>query len=133
MSLDYSKAGCTACQRQTVMSYDGRIIGYLEGDTFVKPVIGSKHRLLKPPAWAVDSMAFDQQIKTAATMFRVEDKETDTVYEVPVVYFDQHKGVLDRGFGRQYFLPLSRWKVDSNGNGKKPLQLAFSFGGDAIA
>lgn len=133
MSLAYSKTRCTACQRQTVMSCDGRTIGYLEGDTFIKPVIGSKHRLLKPPAWAVDSEAFDHQIKTMATMFRVEDKETDVVYEVSVAYFDEHKGQLDRGFGRQYFLPLSRWKVDSNGNGKKPLQLAFSFGGDAIA
>ena len=118
-------------KRQIVRSYDGKTIGYLESDVFVKPVIGSKHRLLKPPAWAVDAEAFDEQIRTKATTFRVEDKETDTVYEVSVDFFDQHKGVLDRGFGRQYFLPLARWKVHPNGNSEKSVQLPLGLDGDA--
>ena len=124
MSLTYSRAACQASQRQNIRSYDGKIIGYLDGDTFVKPLCGSKHQLKRPPAWAVDAEAFDEQIKPYASTFRIEDKETDTVYEVPVAFFDQHKGFLDRGYGPQYFLVLSKWEiVKQNGNGCKQLSL----------
>jgi hypothetical protein len=128
MSIEYSRAASPSSQRQVVRSCDGRIIGYLEGDIFKKPVSASKHKLRKPPAWAIDAEAFDWQIKGAATVFRVEDKETGKVYEVSVAYFDQHKGEFDRGFGRQYFLPLARWKTHENGNGGR--QLTLWGGGD---
>ncbi len=124
MSLTNCRTACQTSQRQPVRSCDGKIIGYINGNTFVKPLYGSKHQLKRPPAWAVDAEAFDEQIKPYASTFRIEDKETDTVYEVPVDYFDQHKGFLDRGFGPQYFLVLSKWEtVKQNGNGCKQLSL----------
>lgn len=119
---DRTKSPTSQCQ--TVRSYDGKIIGYLDCDTFVKPLCGSKHQLKQPPAWAIDALAFDEQIRPYAATFRIEDKETDTIYEVPVAFFDQHKGFLDRGYGPQYFLVLSKWEiVKQNGNGCKQLSL----------
>ena len=112
-------------QRQAVRSYDGKVIGYLEGDTFVKRVDGSKHRLQKPPGWAVDARAYDEDIRTRATTFRVEDRETGEVFEASVAYFDEHKGEFDRRWGRQYYLPLSRWRVHRNGNGNRCRQLSL--------
>ena len=114
-------------KRQPVNLSDGRTIGWLEGDTFVKPVSGSKHRLRQPPAWAVDAEAFDQQVKSQAEEIVIWDRESDTKYRASIEDFDQHKGEFDRGFGRQYFLPLARWKTERNGNGGRQLSL---WGGD---
>ena len=133
MSLTYSRAACQASQRQNIRSYDGKIIGYLDGDTFVKPLCGSKHQLKRPPAWAVDAEAFDEQINPYASTFRIEDTESGATYEVTVDFFDRHKGYLNRGFGPQYFLPLTRWKEHHNGNGNGPVQLAFTLEGGAVA
>jgi hypothetical protein len=123
-----SVSNCSTKSRRLVKLPDGRVIGWLEGATFTKPVCGSKHRLRRPPAWAVDADVFDELIMPVAKELRIEDKETGTVYEVSVAYFDQHKGELDRHFGRQYFLPLARWKTHENGNGGK--QLTLWGGGD---
>ena len=109
--------------KRLVKLSDGRVVGWIEGDTFIRPVVGSRHQLRQPPAWAIDAEAFDKEIKPQATLFRVKDSETNTIYEVSTDYLDQHKGELDRGFGRQYFLPLSQWKVKPNGNGSKQLSL----------
>jgi hypothetical protein len=128
MSIEYSRAASPSSQRQVVRSCDGRIIGHLEEHVFHKSVSGSKHKLRRPPAWAIDAGAFDEVIRPIAKVFRIEDKETGTVYEVSVAYFDQHKGEFDRGFGRQYFLPLARWNTERNGNGGR--QLTLWEGGD---
>ena len=103
----------------------GKVIGYLEGDTFIKPVIGSKHRLRCPPAWAIDAEAFDREVQLHATEIVVIDKETGTNFYATVDAFNRLKGELDRGFGRQYYLTLNHWSV--NGNGHK--QLSFWDGG----
>ena len=127
MLYDYSSGTKQVSQSETVRSYDGKVIGYLKGDVFVKPVCASKHQLKKPPAWAVDAEAFDHQIKSMAKLFRIKDSETGNIYEVTIEYFDQHKGEFDRRFGRQYFLPLNQWRVielDSD----KPRQLALALG-----
>jgi hypothetical protein len=116
--------------RRPVKLPDGRVIGWLEGDTFIKPVSGSKHRLRKPPAWAIDAEAFDQQVKTQAKEVVIWDRESDTKYRASIEDFDQHKGEFDRGFFRQYFLALPRWEV-INTNGNRPIQLAFALEEDS--
>ncbi|MAH48843.1 hypothetical protein CMI37_23650 [Candidatus Pacearchaeota archaeon] len=104
---------------------DGKKIGYFEGDALIKEVNGSKHRLMRPPAWALDAAIFEEQVKTNAREIIIWDKETDIKYRASVEHFDKQKHVLDRGFGKQYFLMLSKWQViEPNGNG--PHQLAFA-------
>lgn len=96
---------------------NGRVIGRLEGDRFIKPVCASKHRLRTPPAWAIDAGVFDRSIRGLAREIVIWDRETDTRWRVQVEVFDEHKGTLDRGFGAQYFLPLPYWDViDPNGD-----------------
>jgi hypothetical protein len=104
-----------------------KIIGCLQNHTFIKRVIGSKHRLRCPPAWAIDAEAFDKEIKPNATEFVVLDKETGLEYHCLVENFDRLKGELDRGFGRQYFLTLNHWEVRDNGNHQLSL-----WGGDNL-
>jgi|TARA_Y100000310_G_scaffold64447_1_gene59969 hypothetical protein len=78
---------------------------------FVKVVYGPRHRLRKPPAWSIDAQAYDKLIRPAVQGIRIEDKETSpvTVYQSSIANFDAHKGVIDRGYGRQYFMILDRW------------------------
>lgn len=99
-----------------VVKIENKIIGCLEGNKFIKSVLGSKHQLKYPPAWAIDSNAFDTEIKPNATAMVVIDKEKDIKYFVSTDSFDRLKGTLDRGFGRQYFLTLNYWQVEENGN-----------------
>lgn len=114
----------TITRSMAIRSQDGNIAGCLKGDVFVKVAKGSRHQLRKPPAWAVDASAFDQ-IRHQARLFRIIDTETDRIFEVSIKDFDQYKGVFDRGFGRQYFLPLARWNVIEP-DSSKPRQLAFA-------
>ena len=95
---------------------DGKVIGTLENGKFTKVVIGSKHKLRHPLAWAIDADAFDTVIKSDATEIEVIDKEAGTRYRTPTEIFDQLKGELNRGFGRQYFLTLRHWQVEDSDN-----------------
>ena len=93
-----------------------KVIGCLQDNKFIKSVIGSKHRLRRPSAWAIDSNVFDEQIKPNAIEIVIMDKETGKTYHCSVETFDRLKGELDRGFGRQYFLTLSHWRIENNGH-----------------
>ena len=101
---------------KTPVKVQGKVIGYLKGHVFFKSVMGSKHRLRRPPAWALDAETFDEEIKPNATEFIVIDKETGLEYHCLVGNFDRLKGELDRGFGRQYFLTLGHWEGRNNGH-----------------
>jgi len=126
-----SICNCSTKSRRPVKLPDGRVIGWLEGKTFTKPVCGSKHRLRQPPAWAIDADAFDQQVKPQAKEIVIWDGESDTKYRASIENFDQHKGEFDRGFGRQYFLVLPRWDVIKT-NSDRPAQLTLFGGRDSI-
>lgn len=113
-------------KHKKVLKVGNKVVGYLEDNRFIKSVIGSKHQLRSPAAWAIDAEVFDGDIKPNATEIVVIDKETRIKYRTSVDSFDRLKGELDRGFGRQYFLTLTHWKIESNGNTQ--LELAL-FGG----
>ena len=45
----------------------------------------------------------------------IKDIETGQEYYCSIETFDRLKGIIDRGFGRQYFLTLNHWKVNGTG------------------
>ena len=105
-----------------------RTVGTLKDNRFIKQVIGSKHKLRYPSAWAIDAEAFDKEVRPNATEIIVIDKETGLKYHCQVKTFDRLKGELNRGFGRQYFLTLNHWLIEGNGH----RQLSF-WGSDGDA
>lgn len=107
--------------KRKALKVGNKTIGYFDGDRFIKPVIGSKHRLKYPPAWAIDAHAFDSEVMLHATEIVIQDKESGLEYHASVETFDRLKGELDRGFGRQYFLTLNHWQ--ERGNGHQQLSL----------
>ncbi|MDP2719570.1 MAG: hypothetical protein Q8P44_07060 [Dehalococcoidia bacterium] len=86
-----------------------KIIGHIDGKKFEKVVQGSKHMLKKPPAWCIDADAFDNEILPTCTEIIVRDTESGVEYYSTMFNFEQYKGTIDRGFGRQYFLTLNHW------------------------
>jgi hypothetical protein len=96
--------------RKRVIRLQGKVIGVIEGNTFSKSVRGSKHQLKHPPAWAIDAVVFDNEIKPNCARILITDKGTNTRYQVSVSNFDRHKVGIERGFGKQYYLPLPYWE-----------------------
>jgi len=111
----------SSTKQRRLVKVGNKVVGTLENNRFIKQVVGSKHRLRFPPAWAIDATAFDTEVKPNATEIVVMDRETDIDYHCSVEAFDRLKGELDRGFGRQYFLPINYWDV----RGTDHRQLAF--------
>lgn len=87
-----------------------------------KQVVGSKHFLQIPPAIAVDADLYDRY-RDKFDVLEVEDMETGRVYRVSATRFDYFRFVIDRGHGRQYALPLSRWARDDSSVEAKQLRL----------
>ena len=114
-----------SCRGQLLRLPDGKVAGRLEGDVFIKPVAGSRHMLRTPRAWAIDAELYEQ-VRPSIQRLVIQDKETGIGYYVSAEVFDRFRGVLDRGFGRQYFLSLTRWSVEHPGDAK---QLALIFDG----
>ena len=114
-----------SCPGQPVKLPDGKVVGRLEGDVFIKPVVGSRHMLRTPRAWAIDAELYEQ-VRPSIDRIVIEDRETGVRYHTTAEIFDTFRGELDRGFGRQYFLSLTRWSVERPGDAK---QLALNFDG----
>jgi hypothetical protein len=97
---------------KTLVKVNGKTIGWLENRIFHKHVLGSKHKLKFPAAWSIDAEAFDNEVKHKASQIEVLDKETGHRYTTSAECFDRFKIELNRGFGRQYALTLTYWKVE---------------------
>ena len=95
--------------RLAVKTQRGDFYGYIEGDTFVKHVYGSKHKLLKPEAWSIDANSFDKLIRPSCRVMVIIDRETNIRYQINVEDLIKYKGEINRGYGKQYFCILEHW------------------------
>ena len=97
-----------------IRSHDGKVIGQVRADgTFYKRVLGSKHMLHTPPAWAVDLSSIRYAQTVGAKRVVIYDRETKITYEATLLHFHKHHFRLDRDFGAQVALPLEFWTVHS--------------------
>lgn len=106
----------TAGKTQPITDASGRCVGSVNGDTFHRNAIGSKHMLRKPLGWAVDACILDQLHECNALRVTVTDSETGSTYAAPLDTFERYAIHLNRGYGPQRALPLGYWSVD----GKPP-------------
>lgn len=95
----------------------GRIIGAC----WVKTVRASVHMLKLPrPAWAVDLSDLQAAEQAGATELELREQERGVIYRVTLETLKTKGQVLDRGFGRQVFLPLGCWCVSGGGGEVAP-------------
>ena len=92
-----------------VRNAEGRFIGRIEGDTFIKEIY-ARHMLKKPPAICIDADPFDKLIRPICRAILVRDRESHVEYYTPMINFVTYKGEIERGHGRQYFMILERWQ-----------------------
>lgn len=90
------------------------IIGDVDRGVFTKQVSGFKHFLRNPePSIAIDAVAYDTIISRHANILTVIDRDTQNRYQIRTPLFNELKKELNRGHGRQYFVPIRLW--DSSG------------------
>jgi len=90
-----------------------RVIGYVKGDTFYK-TIHKQHFLRTPPAIANDISVLDDAERAGATLVRITDQDTRTVYTSSIQQIQALGVRFNRGFGNQKYLPLSYWSINGN-------------------
>lgn len=95
-----------------VRTKKGAMAGRIEDKIFIKEVYGSKHMLRNPMAWSIDADIFDSVISPNCFLIHVIDRETQKRYKVSVDTFRQNKGILNRGYGKQYFLDMAFWRLN---------------------
>ncbi len=89
----------------------GRVVGHVTGDTFFKTLRASVHFLKRPPAIAFDiSTLFDAQ-EAGASKVEITDTETGRVYIARIDDILRDGKRFDRGFGKQIYYLLSRWRA----------------------
>jgi len=93
-----------------VRNQRGSVVGIVTNRIFVKEVIGSKHMLRQPMAWAIDADIFDRVIVPNCYSIHIIDKETGTKYVAGVKTFCEHRQIINRGYGKQYLLELIYWQ-----------------------
>jgi hypothetical protein len=92
--------------------HDGKVIGYVEGDTFYKTnIMEHVHMLRKPPAWAVDVVSLDQAQQAGARMVHIHCHDTNRIYIASITCIRKKGRFIDRGHGSQYALYVKHWQV----------------------
>jgi hypothetical protein len=80
----------------------------LKTGTLIKKVNGSKHKMKVPPAWALDAVSlnsFGSRLKAINLL----DQETGLNWATSIENFRAHAFDFNRGYGKQYALPLKYW------------------------
>ena len=95
-----------------VRNKQGRVVGKIEYNTYIKEVYGHKHMLKKPVAWAIDCDIFDRVVRPLCHTIQVIDKDTLRKFTCGVGTFRENCHKLNRKFGDQYYLELIFWKVE---------------------
>jgi len=117
-----SKYSRDAVGVETPVRVQGRIIGYLTDNTFMKRVQGSKHMLRKPRGWCISKQAFIQEVMPYAEKILIEDIESGRAYECTTEVFAEHAFEIERGnFEPQLALSLRFWDRGGNGDHQLPL------------
>ena len=104
-------------KEKRVVKVGEKVIGSLQGNTFIKRVRGSKHQLKKPPAWCLSKEAFVQEILPNVSSIVVEDTENERHYECSTQTFETHSFEIQRGsYEPQLALTLNFWQVSNTGH-----------------
>ena len=88
---------------------NGRVIGIVSRDIFIKRVRASKHFLRTPQAICLDVNSLEQAEQAGAVRVRVEDVESGIKFLASIEHIRMAGFEIDRGYGRQIALTLDGW------------------------
>ena len=97
---------------------DGKVIGYVEGDTFHK-TIKQEHYLRQPNAIAFDTSSLEQAEQAGAIKIVVSDSDTGIKYNATYKRLRWRGVKFNRGHGHQIFLVMEQWTTILPGSGSQ--------------
>jgi hypothetical protein len=92
----------------TVIKVNGRTVGQVVGDTFVKD-IANRHMLTTPPAIANNIQALHDAERAGALFCEFTNTDTGIVYRAPIAKIWDCGKEFNFGWGDQIYLTLSNW------------------------
>ncbi len=96
---------------QPLKNSQGFVIGWIQGDKFVKYVYESRHMLKSPRGWSIDFTCVEQARAAGVQTVVIIDRETGKTYTAPLAMFWTDGQLVDRGYGLQRCLPLEHWQI----------------------
>jgi hypothetical protein len=99
------------CVRQLVWNDRGKVIGEVQGDTYVKKVRESKHMHRNPRGWAIDLNALLKIEQMGVENVEIIDTESGKLYRCKLETFWERGQMLDKGYGKQMLLLLNAFRV----------------------
>jgi hypothetical protein len=119
----------TVAKTKRNIKLNGKCIGFIEGDAFVKYVWGSCHQLRQPPAWCLSYEIFEKEVKPCVTKIVIKDTESGLTYVTSTENFTKYCFEIQRGgYEKQVACGLKHFQIE--GNGHKQLSL-WGDGGNA--
>lgn len=95
-----------------IYASSGRVVGEVSGDVLRRVIHGSRHLLREPVAIAHETGVLDQAERLGAVRVEVRDVETGALYATTIGTIRAHGFKVNRGFGEQIAMRLSRWTVN---------------------
>lgn len=108
-----------ACQ---LRGANGKVCATIEDGCLKKQLDGSRHFLQKPAGIAFDAAILDAAERAGVRSVWVRDRETGDAYTCQLQDFALHAVKVDRGFGLQWCLPFTFWRVRRAG---EPVQMGL--------
>ena len=96
-----------------VLFWKRKMVGMLDKRVFTRAISGNNGMLRTPKAWAIQADTFDKDLRGKCDRIVFLDTDTQKRYVTTFREFDEHKVVLDRGFGKQYYLTLEYFNTPS--------------------
>ena len=86
-------------------------VGTIKGRTFTKNIRGYVHILRSPePSLCNDRSVLARLDELGITTIKVYDIHTDITYTTTLENIYKNGELIDKGYGIQYRLPLTKWK-----------------------
>jgi hypothetical protein len=95
---------------ETAVRHDGRVVGRMDGQTFVRSVDPERHMLRKPAGWAHDDALLDRLERAGCTSVRIEDRTGGGSWFAPLAVIRSNGIPVHRpGWPPQTVLVLADW------------------------
>jgi len=88
------------------VKYKKRLIGFIVGDVFEKPVVRSRHFFRAVGGYAIQAEVLDDLLKRGIKCIEIRETDTGNTYRAPLHSFLTHGVRFDAGHGEQVCLPL---------------------------
>ena len=105
-----------------VLFWKKRMVGSLDKRVFYRAISGGSGMLRSPKAWAIQADIFDRDLRGKCDRIVFLDTDTQKRYVCTFQEFDEHKGIMDRGFGKQYYLTLEYFNTPTMLQGQLALK-----------